>query len=330
MSIQRDHDTPPTRRADCPVSGLGRADQRHRRLFGVWRNPAVQQEIASLDAVQDCQRIVHLLTTYEFPADMQRSTELALFHTYGSTTISALLDRTQQFSRHGQKRYDDTRLLIARFIECGWDGEMGHRAIEQMNHIHAFYRIENEDFLFVLWTFLDFPMRWLESYGWRSFTAHEREAWFQYWTEIGRRMHLKHIPTTWADFDAFVSDYESRKLTYAPANARVAQATLDILASWLPRPLRFAVPAVVACLVPERLLPAVGMKPPSPVLKSLIQVALKARARVKRWLPYERYPTLLMHTVNRTYPGHAYRIEALGPLFAHRESPPERTGDSPP
>src|SRR6218665_1243887 len=93
----------------CPFSAATpdkAAGPGHKRYLGLWRNPAVRQEIQSLDAQKDCQRIVYLLTACEFPADMQRSTELALFHTYGSKTVSALLDRTKQFSKHGQKRYD--------------------------------------------------------------------------------------------------------------------------------------------------------------------------------------------------------------------------------
>lgn len=292
--------------------------KRHRRLLGLWRNPSVRREIAALDAQRDCQRIVHLLTAYEFPADIQRSTELALFHTYGSQTIAALLDRTGQFSKHGQKRYDDTRLLIAQFMESGWASDAGHRSIEQMNHIHSHYRIDNEDFLFVLWTFIDFPTRWLDEYGWRSFTAHERQAWFHYWMTIGRHMKIQRLPETEEDFEAFVKEYESRKLRYAPANERVAQATIAIMAAWLPKPLRAAVAPVVSALVPPRLLPAIGMTPPPHWLGTLVHEVLKVRALLKRWLPWEAYPTMLARTRNRTYPGQNYRIEELGPPFAHR------------
>lgn len=298
-----------------PGEGAG---QRYRRLLGLWRNPAVRREIAALDAERDCQRIVHLLTAYEFPADIQRATELALFHTYGSQSISALLDRTGQFSKRGQKRYDDTRLLIAQFMESGWASDAGQRSIEQMNHIHAHYRIDNEDFLFVLWTFIDFPQRWLDAFGWRRFTAHERQAWFHYWVEIGRRMKLLNIPDSREAFDALVQGYEARKLHHAPANERVAQSTIAIMAAWLPRPLRGAVAPVVRTLVPARLLPAIGMQAPSPVLQAVVHVALKLRALAKRGVAWEAYPTMLAHTRNRTYPGQCYRIEELGPPFAHR------------
>ena len=104
------------------------------RPFGFAHAPAVRREIAALDARADCQRIVHLLATCEFPEDLLRSMELALFHTYGSRSVARLLDRTGEFRCRGQKRYDDTRLLIGQFIESGWDGEAGRRAIAQIAH----------------------------------------------------------------------------------------------------------------------------------------------------------------------------------------------------
>jgi hypothetical protein len=310
------HETP-----GCPF-GSGRmaanTDVEHRRPFGRAHAASVRREIEALDAQRDCQRIVHLLVTCEFPFDLVRATELALFHTYGSRSVSRLLDRTREFATRGQKRYDDTRLLIARFLECGWDAEPGRRSIEQMNHIHSHFSIPNDDYLFVLWTFIDFPIRWTDAFGWRAFTLHERAAWFHYWREIGDRMGLHDVPASRAAFDAFVLDYEARELVYDPANQRVAEATVAVMAAWLPRPLRFAVRPVVACLVPPRLLPAVGFAPPPAWLAATVRGVLRLRARIKRYISLERHPAPLDGSRNRTYPGDDYRIEALGPEYARR------------
>jgi hypothetical protein len=281
----------------------------------------VRCEIASLDAQGDCQRIVHLLAAYEFPFDLLRATELALFHTFGSRSVARLLDRTGEFAARGQKRYDDTRLLIAQFIERGWDDEAGRRSIEQMNRIHSRYRIPNDDYLFVLWTFIEFPLRWTDDYGWRAFTPHERAAWFNFWHRIGNLMKLQDLPATPEAFDEFARGYEARELLHDPANQRMAEATVATMAAWLPWPLRFAVRPVVACLVPTRLLPAIGFAAPPRWLATLVHGALKLRARVKRFVSLERHPMLLANSRNRSYPGNRYRIESLGPDAAHREPP---------
>ena len=292
----------------------------HRRPFGRAHAASVRREIASLDAERDCQRIVHLLVAYEFPFDLLRATEMALFHTFGSRSVARLLDRTGEFATRGQKRYDDTRLLIAQFIERGWDDEAGRRSLAQMNHIHARFRIPNDDYLFVLWTFVDFPLRWIADYGWRDFTPHERAAWFNFWREIGRLMGLRDVPSTPAAFDDFARAYEAREFVHDDANQRVAEATVATMAAWMPRPLRFAVQPVVSCLVPARLLPAIGFAAPPGGLAMVVRGVLKLRARFKRVVSFERHPMLLADSRNRTYPGNRYGIESLGPEYAHRES----------
>ena len=296
----------------------------HPRRFGHAHAASVRREIAGLDAVRDCQRIVHLLVAYEFPFDIARATEMALFFTYGSRSVSRLLDRTGEFAARGQKRYDDTRLLVAQFIERGWDDEAGRRSIAQMNHIHARFGIPNDDFLFVLWTFIDFPLRWTDAYGWRAFTPHERAAWFNFWIGIGSLMALRDVPATPEAFADFVRAYEARELVHDAANQRVAEATVAVMAAWMPRPLRWAVRPVVSCLLPPRLLPAIGFAPPNRGLQAVVHGVLKLRAGFKRFISLERHPMLLAYSRNRTYPGNRYRIESLGPAYAARESPDER------
>jgi hypothetical protein len=139
--------------------------QEYRRHFGFIRNKAVTKEIESLDGVRDHCRIVYLTAGYEFSWDMIRALEVALMKTFCSPHISALLNRTGEFRKHGQKRYSDTALLVAEFMQHGYGSERGKFAIDHINHIHGFYKIENDDFLFVLSTFIFQPIRWIDAYG---------------------------------------------------------------------------------------------------------------------------------------------------------------------
>lgn len=93
------------------------------------------REIRTLDPERHCRRIVFLDSFCEFPFDTTRSLELAFFKTFASPTIAALLDSTGEFQLRGQKRHDDTALLISLFSEDGWDGERGRRALRRMNQI---------------------------------------------------------------------------------------------------------------------------------------------------------------------------------------------------
>ena len=102
---------------------------------------------------------------------MVRSLEFALLRSYASQPISRLLDATREFQDHGQKRYDDTALIVAEFMKNGYDSPRGAAAIQRMNEQHGQFKISNEDFLFVLSTFVLDPIDWMSEYAWRPMTA---------------------------------------------------------------------------------------------------------------------------------------------------------------
>lgn len=314
----------PFHAAATPLAAAVSSGPTYTRRWWRPRDPAVDREIAALDAQRDCQRIVQLLTTYQFPFDILRANEMALFHTFGSRSISRLLHRTQEFNQRGQKRYDDTRLLIFHFMEAGWSSDEGRRAMMQMNFIHSHFKIPNEDYLFTLWTFIDFPIRWLDEFGWRPMSAHEQQAWFNYWRQVGEHMGMKDLPATREAFDAFVRDYEARELVPDPASHAVAQATIDVMAAWLPSAVRGLVAPVAMSLSRPQLVHALGYRKPPAWLGSLARAALKLRARAKRYVSLEAYPVTLQTSINRTYPGNTYRIEELGPEYAGRKQQGEQ------
>ncbi len=291
---------------------------KYKRPWGIRQNPMVQKEIASLDPYSDCQRIVFLLNAYEFPADITRSLEIGLYHTYGSRSVSRLLDYTSEFERFGQKRYDDTYILIAQFMEAGWDDELGARALAQVVAAHSKFSIKNDDYLFVLWTFIATPISWINNYGWRPLTAHEQCAWYNFWVKIGEVMGIEKIPDTYQKYQKFVEEYELREMVYNVHSRNVSDATVKIMQGWLPKLLRPAVMPVAACLSSPRFLDAIGYKRPSPVLRHTLTGLLKIRKIVKRFFSLEAYPNLLSNQHYPTYPKGAYEIEKLQPDYVEK------------
>jgi hypothetical protein len=74
--------------------------------------------------------------------------EIALFRTFAVPAISALLDRTGEFHQRPQRRYDDTDLLVSALLEEGYDGELGRKALRNMNRQHGRFDIANDEFLY--------------------------------------------------------------------------------------------------------------------------------------------------------------------------------------
>src|SRR6478672_5406853 len=114
------------------------------------RSPSTLEQIQALDPVADHQRIVFLSTRCDFPFDTTRALEFALFRTFCVPSVGALLDRTQEFGKRTQRRYDDTDLIMSEIVEHGYESERGQRAIARMNAIHGRFAISNTDFLYVL------------------------------------------------------------------------------------------------------------------------------------------------------------------------------------
>ncbi len=295
------------------------------KRFGLLRHPGVQRELQTLDPVRDHQRMVYLLTAYEFPYDMVRALELALFHTYASPRVSGLLARTGEFEQHGQKRYDDTSRLISEFMQSGYDSPSGAQAIAHMNHIHGHYPIDNADFVFVLATFIFYPIDWINRYGWRKLTPAEEQALFYFFREVGHRMNLYHIPESLTAFRAFTDAYEARYFRYSASNRRIADATIKIVQGWLPRFLHPVVQPAFSALISDSLRTAFGFPRPPGWFATLLAGALWLRKRPLRWITFEPYPSIVQTTKFRSYPAGPPAITSVGP--ASLTHPDTKTGN---
>lgn len=272
---------------------------------------SVLQKIAALDAIADHQEIVRIVTAYEYPFLMQKSLEFALFRTYAVPSIGELLDKSQHFERQGQKRYDDTALLISEWVENGYDSERGRAALRRMNQLHHHWPISNDDYLYVLSVFIYVPKEWYAMYGTRPLTEKENLAIYTFWVEVGKRMGLKNIPATNQAFEQFYRDYERQHFTYTDPSRRVADATIRVFLSWYPAFTRPLVLQGIYALMDDPLREAFQYPAPAPVLKSIVRGGLRLAARLIRLLPPRRKPYLRSQQPSLTY-GKSYQPEQLG------------------
>ena len=269
------------------------------------RNDALDPEVDYVEIVQN-------LALYEFTWDITQALSFALFRTYAVPSVGRLLDETQQFETACQKRYDDTGLLLEAPFVHGLDSAEGKAAIRRINQMHHMYDISNDDMLYVLSTFVVVPKRWLDSYGWRPLSEVELRATVNYYRALGRRMGIKEIPETYDAFMHLVDDYERAHFAFDEGGRRVADATLNLLGTFYPRPLRGPVDAASRAFMDPPLLEAFGYDDPGPRIRRLVGAAMSLRARVLRHTPSKRRPTLIGDLPRiKSYPD-GYRIEELG------------------
>lgn len=272
----------------------------------------IQKHLATLDSAVDYEEIDFLLTYYEFPFDIKRALEMALVRVFAVPLSSETLVKSRQFEDFPQKRYDDTRLILAEIVESGLESERGRAAVRLMNQIHNRFNITNEEFLYVLTTFVFEPIRWNKRFGWRPLTSAEKEASFYYWLRLGAMMGLKNIPPTLEALEEFNLEYEAKYFAYSEANRRLGEATLNLYVNWFPAFMRPLVHATMLTFFDDAMLTAFGFAAPPKWLQKTVQLGMKARALFLRVVPFHWRGRLVTAEHHRTYP-QGYQLNDLGP-----------------
>lgn len=271
-----------------------------------------QREIARLDPEVDFEQISRISSTYEFPWDTQQALSFALFRTYAVPTIGRLLFDTGEFIDDVQRRHDDTALILESIAVEGMESTDGRAAIRRMNQMHGSYAISNDDLRYVLATFVVTPVRWIERYGWRRGTEIERIAGVRYHQRLGRLMGITDIPADYDAFAALMDAYEREQFVFDPKSRAVADSTLELFATFYPRPVRPVMRVFSKALLDDHLREAFGYAKPARIVAMLAHGSLRQRGRFVRLLPARRKPSYFRDLKKiRSYPG-GFIIERLG------------------
>jgi hypothetical protein len=270
------------------------------------------KQIHRLDPEKDFLEIYRISSFHEFPWDTVQSLGFALYRTYAVPSIGRLLARTGEFAARPQKRYDDTVLILDAILEHGFDSEQGREALRRMNRMHGHYPISNDDFRYVLSTFVVVPKRWLDAYGWRRYTDHELRAATLYFRTLGRHMGIRDLPETFAGFEALLDAYEREHFRFDEGGRSVSDATLDLFQSWYPGAAGRLMRRASVCLLDEELREAFGYPAPPAALSAVVRGGLRLRGRVVRLLPPRREPFCARRSPNVRGYKDGYRLAELG------------------
>ncbi len=269
-----------------------------------------EAEYMKLDPVKDHEHIVKWMVIDTWKFDLVRATEIALLKTFAIPSIAKILVESGEFLNRTQKRYDDTDLLLSLFIENGHSSAVGRQAIRRINRMHARHPdITNEQMLYVLSTFVVDPMLWIEEFGYRHLNAVEKEASFQFWTQVGRLMAIKNLFSSLDEMVAYHEAYEQQNMVYSEYNARLYQHVLPTVARMMPAGVGPVVTWILPALMSPRLCAAFGVEPHSPAKRAAVKALFRTRAHAARLIPGKPvYRTQLPHP---TYP-QGYAQEQLG------------------
>jgi len=279
------------------------------------------------DALRKAEATVRRLYRVEFFWDINKALEFALLRTYAVPTIAALLDRTNETVGRPRKRYDDTVLIIIAALDNGLDSDRARRAYARLDDMHGRYTIRNDDFLYVLSTFILSPIDWLTNYGRRPMTQDESEDWFRFWYAFGTRMGITGIFRDLAAARDFHETFEETRFAVSKSSRKLAEASMKVVLAdaFVPRiffPFGFG---VVTALCEPRLVAALGFPEPSQLLRHCVGLIMGLRRKFLRLLPSKTTPTP-PQTGSQTYP-EGYEIEELGTFAPPRGTPPRDRPD---
>ncbi|KAI9499665.1 hypothetical protein BDB00DRAFT_924327 [Zychaea mexicana] len=284
----------------------------------------------------------------EFPLISRESVEVALFKTFTSPTVSKILVSTRELEKHPLRRAEDTELILSEIIdvypriqnqlmenrkvssmETAKQYERAEMSIHRLNELHSKYPILNDDYIFTIALFVNEPIRWINAFEWRQLDIREvnASAFFKVWYDIGHKMNIKDLPDTYERLMEFKKEYEERGVRYSPSNWKVAQPTLCLLYSRLPRFMKPVVRGALPCFLEKVDRQAFGLEEPSWMMTQLLHGILRLRANFIRYflLPRRQYwtrtpwqpeqngkymPTFCIY--GTVYPN-GYRISELGP-----------------
>jgi hypothetical protein len=286
------------------------------------------QKLKSMDHEKDFVKILKDFANLQNPFLTKKSLQFALFRTFGIPTISKILKSTKEFERNCEKRYQDTELFIAEFVE--YFGTREEDARKRLNFFHGLYNIQQKDYLYTLSVFVLEPVRWVDKFGQRKVEKIEKESIYLYYKDMGNKMGIQNIPNSFEEFNDWNIDFEKKHMIFEQSNQDVAECTLRLLLSSYPPFLHSIVRNASLSLMDERLLHSMNYKKPhwiySFILNSIlilyswfILILMPPRPEFMRYSKTMKSEGDLYFAQNVEYVNcypNGYRLEDLGPKCA--------------
>ena len=216
---------------------------------------------------------VRIIAFETFPWDIERSLEVALIHSFAIPSISSLLIKTGRLVHRTEERVARTDKLIMDLLWYGLSSTEGKATAEKIRNAHAQYPISNDEYLFVLSTFILEPIEWMEVYGPRPFTRDEKDAWFLFWSHFGKSMGIAHLPRDLGELRSWVRNFTNAHMYYAPDNKCLIDAVFGMLQKQIKIPKFFLMNALASLFDPATCR-ALGLEPPFPLFRPLLRVML--------------------------------------------------------
>jgi hypothetical protein len=275
---------------------------------------------SALDLSEAC-AIYRQMALYDMAFEVQFGLEMSFVRTFAVPSIAKVLAGTGEIAAQPLKRWLDTALMMYELIDAGLEAPRARSVIRMLNQVHRGLPITEEQYSYVLTTFIVPALRFMDSYGWRPVTVTEKEAVTVFYRRVGQLMGLKWLPGNYEEATTYLDSYERANLAPSPEGASLMQATQSAMATRMPRGARWASPTLVRLMLDDRLCKALSLPVPAPTARRAFALAMAARRAVVRRRPVRTEPRFRPGRSGKDVYPHGYELEDLGPPHKPGEGP---------
>jgi hypothetical protein len=253
-------------------------------------NCEILKKAVPLNPTDDPVATVRWLTYCEFPQDFYFAGGMALLKSFGTESVAQLLRQSTKFEKTPIPRFQQTEFLLSTVLDYGFNSEQANKAIQAINIKHEsassrFRQITNDEYLYILSTFIYEGPRWVNRFGWRPLTKAESNCLFLYWREMGKRMNIHSIPDTYEKFQVFNEEYEKKFLVpNRESKALIKNIFLQLPGGKLPLISRSAI-YLLSLTLEDSLREALGLRKPANFPRQVFNAVMQFKAFIACYFP---------------------------------------------
>lgn len=188
----------------------------------------------------------------EWPYETLMGLQLSLLRLMADPAMARRLSSAGALMDRPLHRTFNTGLLLYQLIYDGLDSSDSRKLISYMNRMHRGRRIPQKEFAYVLAALMVVPIRYIESFGWRSIVEAERTAAVEFYSRLGGRMGIKWRPTTFAEAEAFLDLKDQDHIGSSIEGRELTQSIISAFQDRVPMVVRPMVPYLIGAQTDTR------------------------------------------------------------------------------
>lgn len=254
------------------------------------------------------------LVQHDLPAEAFAGFQLAFLRPFAVPHLADILASSGSTQRDASHRAYRTGLMMYEVIHGRLDSPRARRIITAINLAHRGLPAADEDFAYVLDSFIVVVTRHMDRMGWRATTVAERNATWRFYSRLAQLLNIADPPASFDHAAERFDRYEAVHVRSSAATRELGAATLSILQDRLPRVVRpFAPYLFSAQLGAPRVAQALGL----PTVTGPVRRLVRGAGAVQGRLQAKRHATepffVPGQAAGRSYPDGYTLEELLGP-----------------